>query len=65
MTNDTLDSDDIYALERYVRDMKRKMLLGEAIARSDFVAWARQAAAWVLDKLEDAWNWVRRALGLT
>lgn len=56
--------EEITRLERYVRDSKRKIMLGEAIARSDFIAWARHAAAWLLDKIDDAWRWVRVQLGI-
>lgn len=56
--------DDIERLERYVRDAKRKRALGQAIEKKDFVEWCRQAAAWVLDKVEDAWHWVRKQLNL-
>lgn len=62
--SDSMTSDEIDRLERYVRDMKRKRAMGEAIARDDFIQWARHALAWTLDKIGDAWNWVRRALGL-
>ena len=65
MTSDNLTSDDLDRLERYVRDQRRRRALGEALSRSDFIEWARQATAWVLDKLEAAWSWVRNALGLT
>lgn len=56
--------EDLERLERYVRDAKRRAAMGEAIAREDFVSWLRNAAAYLLDKLEDAWRWVRRRLGL-
>ena len=56
--------DDLERMERYVRDARRKMQMGQAIARQDFIAWARHAATWLLDKIDDAWNWVRRKLGL-
>lgn len=56
--------EDLERMERYVRDAKRKMRMGEAIAKQDFIAWARHAAAWLLDKIDDAWRWVRRQLGL-
>lgn len=59
-----LTMDDLERMERYVRDSKRKLQMGEAIAKQDFVAWARHAAAWLLDKIDDAWKWVRRQLGL-
>jgi|SoiMethySBSTD1v2_1073268.scaffolds.fasta_scaffold679670_1 hypothetical protein len=55
---------DIVRLEAYVRDARRKKAMGEAIARDDFMAWLRHAAAWLLDRLEAAWRWVRRVLGL-
>jgi hypothetical protein len=59
-----LTLEELDRMERYVRDARRKMRLGEAIARKDFVEWARHAAAWLLDKIDDAWRWVRRQLGL-
>jgi hypothetical protein len=61
---DNLTTDDLVRLEYYARDMRRRVAMGEAISRSDFIDWARNATAWVLDKLELAWNWVRKALGL-
>lgn len=63
MAND-LTLQELEALERYARDQKRKLLMGEALAKQDFVKWARHAAAFLLDKLEDAWKWVRRYIGL-
>jgi hypothetical protein len=45
-------------------NMRRRRAMGEAISRDDFVEWARQAAAWLLDKVEVAWRWVRTQLGL-
>ncbi|GIJ45971.1 hypothetical protein Val02_28570 [Virgisporangium aliadipatigenens] len=63
-TSEFLDDEDIARMERYVRDMRRRRALGQAISRADFAAWASHAAAWLLDRLEDAWDWVRRALGL-
>jgi hypothetical protein len=62
---DNLTADDLMRLEYYARDMRRRVAMGEAISRSDFIDWARNATAWVLDKLELAWNWVRRTLGLS
>lgn len=59
-----MSMDDLERLEYYVRDARRRKMMGEAIAKSDFVAWARHAAAWLLDKIEAAWRWVRRQLGL-
>jgi hypothetical protein len=38
--------------------------MGEAIKKEDFKAWCREAAAWLLNKMEDAWRWVRKQLGL-
>jgi len=64
MASEYLSDADITRLENYLRDMKRRRALGEALSRSDFIEWARQATAWVLDKLELAWNWVRKTLGL-
>ncbi|HEX2210509.1 MAG TPA: hypothetical protein VHG93_22710 [Longimicrobium sp.] len=60
----TMTADDFDRLERYLRDAKRRAMMGEAIAKEDFAEWLRHAAAWLLDKLEDAWRWVRRQLGL-
>ena len=62
---DNLTAEDLTRLEYYARDQRRRMAMGEAISRADFIDWARHATAWVLDKLELAWNWVRRALGLS
>lgn len=62
--SDAMTDRDLERLESYVKDARRKRAMGEAIARDDFIAWARHAAAWALDKIEDAWRWVRRALGL-
>jgi hypothetical protein len=59
-----LTMEELDRMDRYIRDARRKMQMGEAIAREDFIAWARHAAAWLLDKIEDAWRWVRRQLGL-
>lgn len=59
-----LTSDDLDRMERYVRDARRRLAMGEAIQREDFLAWCRHAAAWLLDKVEDAWRWVRKQLGL-
>ena len=55
---------DLQRLEDYLRDARRRRAIGEAIARNDFIAWLRNAAAWLLDKLEIAWRWVRGMLGL-
>ena len=55
---------DLQRLEDYLRDARRRRAIGEAIARNDFIAWLRNAAAWLLDKLEIAWRWVREMLGL-
>lgn len=61
---DELTEEDLDRMYYYVVDAKRRRAMGEAIAREDFVEWARHAAAWLLDKLEQAWKWVRRKLGL-
>ena len=61
---DELTAEDLDRLYYYMMDARRRMAMGEAIAREDFVAWARHAAAWLLDKVEQAWKWVRRTLGL-
>ncbi|MFV2084557.1 hypothetical protein [Micromonospora sp. LOL_021] len=63
-TSGSLSDDDLDRMERYVRDMRRKRALGQALSRDDFVEWARQAAAWLLDRIDDAWNWIRRQFGL-
>jgi hypothetical protein len=57
-----LTAEDLTRLEYYARDMRRRIAMGEAISRNDFIEWAQNATAWVLDKLELAWNWVRKAL---
>ena len=62
---ENITGEDLDRLERYLRDARRKARMGEAIARDDFVDWIRQFAAYLLDKLEDAWRWVRKALGIT
>lgn len=62
--SEELTHEDLERMERYLRDARRRRAMGEAIARDDFVEWVRHAAAWLLDKLEDAWRWVRRRLGL-
>lgn len=60
-----LTAEDLTRLEYYARDMRRRLEMGEALSRNDFIEWARSATAWVLDKLELGWNWVRRTLGLS
>jgi hypothetical protein len=62
---DNLTSEDIRRMELYLRDSKRRLALGEAIAKGDFIEWARNAAGWLLDKIDDAWQTVRGWLGLT
>jgi hypothetical protein len=63
-TNNNLTTDDLDRVERYLRDARRRLAMGEAIQREDFMTWCRQFAAWVLDKIEDAWAWIRKQLGL-
>ena len=59
-----LTDEEMDRMYYYVQDARRRRAMGQAIAREDFVAWARHAAAWLLDKVEQAWKWVRRQLGL-
>ncbi|MGD0936743.1 MAG: hypothetical protein ABR922_19500 [Streptosporangiaceae bacterium] len=49
-------------LEYYVRDLRRRKAFGEALSRTDFVEWARNATARNIEKMERAWKWVRRVL---
>lgn len=64
MAANTITEEQLRALARYVRDQSTINLMNKAKAHADFVEWARGAAVFVLDKLDDAWAWVRRYFGL-
>lgn len=64
MSNEIISREDIEAMEIYLREQKIAMARGEAIRKGDFTEWVRLNAVWVLDKLEQAWKWFRKMLGL-
>jgi hypothetical protein len=64
MANDLVTLDDINAMKAYVREQEIAIRKGQAISRGDFAEWARLNAVWLLDKLEQAWKWIRNFLGL-
>lgn len=59
-----MTEDDLARLDQYLRDARRRMALGEAISKRDFKRFLRHSAAWLLDRFEDAWSWVRNVLGV-
>jgi hypothetical protein len=64
MANFPMDEYELRQMELYLRDARLKLQMGQALAYDDFVAWARHAATWLLDKIELGWNWIRHMLGL-
>jgi hypothetical protein len=62
--SETLNDDDLDRLERYLKKQRIAIRKGEALARDDFVEWVRLSAVDLLDKIEDAWRWVRNWFGM-
>jgi len=60
----TASAEDLDRLERQVRKWRIEREMGIALSRDDFWEWARLGATWLLDRFEDAWNWLRRAVRL-
>jgi hypothetical protein len=59
-----MSSEELLRLEYWAREQRRKKEMGQAIAKEDFILWAKNAFAWGLDKIEHAWRWLRIKLGL-
>lgn len=60
----TMTEYELREMELFVRRARLELAMGQAIAREDFLEWAKTCATWILDRAESAWNWLRHALGL-
>jgi hypothetical protein len=64
MSIENLSDEQLHQLARYVRSQQIARAKGNALEKEDFAEWIRLNAVDLLDKLEDAWRWIRQQLGL-
>lgn len=64
MNESTMTEYELRQTELYIRKMRHELIMGRAIAKDDFIEWVQTAAAWLLDRVESAWNWIREKLGI-
>lgn len=64
MGNNLMTQADLDAMKAYVKEQEIALARGKALSKGDFAEWIRLNAIWLLDKLEQAWNWLRNFLGI-
>jgi hypothetical protein len=64
MKLDSFSDEDLYQLGRYVREQQLARAKGTALQKKEFAEWIRLNAISLLDKVEDAWRWIRKQLDL-
>lgn len=51
---------DIDRMRDYLNQAERDIDRGVQIAKSDFRTYLEQSAAWMIDRIDAAWEWLKR-----